>query len=247
MVALDVTGPLDVFHCANELLSRYERKREGYDLTFSALEPGPVPTSSGLRLHADRLPSMQETNILLVPGGLAAEAVSREPAVVQAVRLAAQRAQRIVSVCSGAFLLAASGLLEGRRATTHWMVTERLAELYPETCVEADAIFVVDGNIATSAGVTAGIDLALALVEDDFGPELAIEVARILLLYRRRPGNQSQFSSPLAMQTKASKRFANLFTWVENHLGQNITVERLAEQANMSHAPLPGFSHQKPG
>lgn len=162
MVALDVTGPLDVFHCANELLSRYERKREGYDLTFSALEPGPVPTSSGLRLHADRLPSMQETNILLVPGGLAAEAVSREPAVVQAVRLAAQRAQRIVSVCSGAFLLAASGLLEGRRATTHWMVTERLAELYPETCVEADAIFVVDGNIATSAGVTAGIDLALA-------------------------------------------------------------------------------------
>lgn len=234
MVALDVTGPLDVFHGANELLSRNGKGHVGYEMTFSALEAGPIPTSSGLRLHADQAPGAQKTDSLLVPGGLIAEAAATDPAIVEAVRHAAQKAERIISVCSGAFLLAAAGLLEGRRATTHWLAADRLAELYPNTCVEPDAIYVQDGNIATSAGVTAGIDLALALVEDDYGPELAIEVARILLLYRRRPGHQGQFSTPLAMQTKASKRFADLFVWLENHLDQNVTVERLAEQAHMS-------------
>ncbi len=234
MAALDVTGPLDVFQAANELLSRNNRGEEGYEPLFSALEPGPVPTSSGLRLHADIPPGMQATDSLLAPGGMVAEAVSGDPAIVQAVRLSARKARRIVSICSGAFLLAAAGLLDGRRVTTHWLVTDRLAERYPEIRVEPDAIYVQDGNIATSAGVTAGIDLALALVEDDHGPTLAIEVARILLLYRRRPGNQSQFSTPLAMQAKAGKRFKGLVDWVETHLDQNLTVERLAEQVHMS-------------
>ena len=234
MLALDVTGPTDVFQAANELLSSDGRGQEGYELVFSALEPGPVPTSSGLRLHADGRGGMQATDSLLVPGGMVAEAVSCDPTIVQAVRLAAQQTQRIVSICSGAFLLAAAGLLDGHRVTTHWKVTERLAECYPEVCVEPDAIYIQDGNIATSAGVTAGIDLALALVEDDYGPTLAIEVARFLLLYRRRPGNQSQFSTPLAMQAKAGKRFKDLIDWAETHLNQNLTVERLAEQAHMS-------------
>ncbi len=234
MIALDVTGPLDVFQTANELLSRNAREGEGYELVFSALEPGLVATSSGLRLYADSNHGMQTTDSLLVPGGIAAETISSDSAIVQAVGLAARKAQRIVSVCSGAFLLAAAGLLDGHRVTTHWIVADRLADRYPNVCIEPDAIYIQDGNIATSAGVTAGIDLALALVEDDYGPTLAIEVARILLLYRRRPGNQSQFSTPLAMQAKAGKRFKDLFDWIETHLDQNLTVERLAEQAHMS-------------
>ncbi len=234
MLALDVTGPLDVFQTADELLSRNGRSQEGYELVFSALKPGPVATSSGLRFHADSSLGMKTADSLLVPGGMIAETISSEYEIVQAIRLAAQKTQRIVSICSGAFLLAAAGLLDGHRVTTHWIVADRLAERYPEVCVEPDAIYIQDGNIATSAGVTAGIDLALALVEDDYGSALAIEVARILLLYRRRPGNQSQFSTPLTMQAKAGKRFKDLIDWVETHLDQNLTVERLAEQVHMS-------------
>lgn len=234
MLALDVTGPTDVFHAATELLSQKGKENDGYELRFSAIQAGPVQTSSGLQLHADSTAGSQKVDSLLVPGGMSAENVSTDSSIIRTVELASQQAERIVSVCSGAFLLAAAGLLDGRRATTHWMMTNRLTELYPKVQVEPDAIYVQDGNIATSAGVTAGIDLALALVEDDYGPELAIEVARLLLLYRRRPGNQSQFSSPLAIQSKASKRFSALFDWLETNLNENITVERMAEQANMS-------------
>jgi len=234
MVALDVAGPLDVFQAADELLARNGRGRDGYELRFAANNPGPVPTSSGLRLHADVSPGVREVDTLLVPGGLAAEAASGEAANVSAVRAGALRARRVVSVCSGAFLLAAAGILKDRRVTTHWAAADRLAELYPEVRLEPDAIYVQDGDIATSAGVTAGIDLALAMVEDDYGPALAIEVARLLLLYRRRPGNQSQFSAALALQAKAVKRFKPLVDWVEAHLDHNLTVDRLAEKAHMS-------------
>ena len=234
MAALDVTGPVDVFHAANELLSRKGKGLEGYELIYSSLKPGPISTSSGLRFHADACSGQWNTDSLFVPGGMEAEAVSNDPVIIQAINQAVQKAQRVASVCSGAFLLAAAGLLDGRRVTTHWLMADRLAELYPNIQVDPDAIYVQDGSIFTSAGVTTGIDLALALVEEDYGADLAIEVARMLLLYRRRPGNQSQFSSPLAMQTKASKRFAELFVWIEDHLDQSMTVERLAEQANMS-------------
>lgn len=234
MLALDVTGPADVFQAANDLLSSNGRGEEGYELVFSALEPGPVSTSSGLRFYADSYIGIQAVDSLLVPGGMATEAVSCDSAIVKAVRLAALKAQRIVSICSGVFLLAAAELLDGRRVTTHWAMANRLAECYPKLCVDPDAIYIQDGNIATSAGVTAGIDLALALVEDDYGPTLSIEIARLLLLYRRRPGNQSQFSTPLAMQAKAGKRFKDLIDWLETHLDQNLTVERLAEQVHMS-------------
>ena len=234
MVALDVTGPLEVFHAADELLSRNGKEQEGYELIFSASEIGLVPTSSGLNFHADVLPGMQEVDTLLVPGGVVAETAFTDPANVLAIRMAARRAKRIVSVCSGAFLLAAAGILDGRRATTHWLVADRLAQLYPNIHLESDAIYVQDGCVATSAGVTAGIDLALAMVEDDYGPSVAIEVARLLLLYRKRPGNQSQFSTMLALQAKVSKRFKPLIDWVETHLDQKLTVDRLAEKAHMS-------------
>ena len=234
MVALDVTGPADVFQAANELLALGGRNEQGYELVFSALEPGTVATSSGLKLHADIRPGERATDSFVVPGGIVAERVSSDPATVRAVVRGAHRAKRILSVCSGTFLLAAAGLLEGRRVTTHWLVAERLAALYPGLSVEPDAIYVQDGNVATSAGVTAGIDLALAMVEDDFGPDLAIEIARVLVLYRRRPGSQSQFSTPLAIQAKIGKRFSSLCSWAEKHLDRNLTVECLAEQAHMS-------------
>ena len=234
MVALDVTGPLEVFHAADELLSRNGKAQEGYELIFSANTPGPVPTSSGLCLHADTRPGLEEVDTLLVPGGMIAETASTNAENVLAIRRADRKAKRLVSVCSGAFLLAAAGVLNGRRATTHWIVAERLAELYPSINLDPDAIYIQDGHIATSAGVTAGIDLALALVEDDFGPALAIEVARLLLLYRRRPGNQSQFSTTLDLQAKVSKRFKPLVDWVETNLDQKLTVDQLAEKAHMS-------------
>lgn len=234
VVSLDVTGPLEVFAAANEFLQRDGKRDDGYEFVFSALEPGPVPTSSGLKLHADTRPGSFCTDTLLAPGGLVTETVSTTPPVTLAVRAAARRAKRIVSVCSGTFLLAAAGLLSGKRVTTHWMVADRLADSYPDITVEPDAIYVQDGNVATSAGVTAGIDLALALVEDDHGPFLPIEVARALLLYRRRPGHQSQFSAPLSLQARAGKQFAKLLNWAEANLDLELTVERLAEQAHMS-------------
>ena len=234
VVALDVTGPAEVFNAAAELLERDGRGGEGYELIFSAMDAGPVATSSGLRLHADVRLDGRGVDTLLVPGGRAAEAVSEDAGVVRVVRRAADEAGRVASVCTGAFLLAAGGLLDGLRAATHWMASDRLAELYPAVRVEPDAIYVREGRIVTSGGVTAGIDLALALVEDDFGPALAMEVARLLLLYRRRPGNQSQFSAPLAAQTRAVGRFSELADWVEAHLDRKLSVEVLAERAHMS-------------
>lgn len=234
MLALDVTGPVDVFQAANELLSYQGSRESGYDLVFSSLKTGPIVTSSGLQMFANSRKDMQASNSFIVPGGIAAETVSLDPEIVQVISQAASNAERIVSICSGAFLLAAAELLNGRRVTTHWMMVDRLAECYPEVCVEPDAIYIQDGHIATSAGVTAGIDLALALVEDDYGPALAIEVARVLLLYRRRPGKQSQFSTPLTLQAKAGKRFIDLVEWANAHLDHDLTVEQLAEKVNMS-------------
>lgn len=169
-MALDVVGPSDVFHTADALLAQKGRDRDGYELVFSAVDPGLVSASSGLRLHAEGALGRGDVDTLLVPGGVAAEAASENSATVQAVREAARRAKRVVSVCSGAFFLAAAGILNGRRATTHWAAADRFAGTYPGVRLEPDAIYVRDGTVATSGGVTAGIDLALALVEDDYGP-----------------------------------------------------------------------------
>ena len=232
IVSLDVSGPLEVFSAATEILA-HNKNDQGYAPVFAACTPGPVRTSSGLVLTAETTLENLSPDILVVPGAVNAEAISGNPQIIQQVSAAAARSARIASVCSGAFILAACGLLHGKRAATHWLVADRLAELYPQITVEPDAIFVRDGNTSTSGGVTAGIDLALDMVEEDYGEKLAMEVARVLLLYRRRPGNQSQYSSALAAQVNAG-RFAPLVRWVEANLGKNLTVERLAEMANMS-------------
>lgn len=233
IVSLDVSGPLEVFAAATALLERSDRKGQGYAPVFAACTPGPVRTSSGLELVAETELEGLAPDILVVPGAPDAETAAKNPQIMEQVRLAAARAGRIAGVCSGAFILAACGLLHGKRAATHWLVANRLAELYPQITVEPDAIFVRDGNTSTSGGVTAGIDLALDMVEEDYGGGLALEVARVLLLYRRRPGNQSQYSSALAAQVNAG-RFAPLVRWIEVNLGSNLSVECLADMAHMS-------------
>lgn len=233
MVSLDVSGPLEVFAAATELLERGGRKGQGYKPVLAACTPGPVRTSSGLVMMAEATLDGVVPAILVVPGATDAEAASHDAAMVRQVRDAAARADRIAGVCSGAFILAACGLLHGKRAATHWLVAGRLAELYPQIAVEPDAIFVRDGRVSTSGGVTAGIDLALDMVEEDYGGRLAAEVARVLLLYRRRPGNQSQYSSVLAAQVDAG-RFGPLVGWMEANLGNALTVEQLAGKAHMS-------------
>lgn len=233
IVSLDVSGPLEVFATATELLARGNNKDRGYAPVFAACTPGPVRSSSGLELTAQTTLQSVSPDILVVPGAPGAEAEAKNPQIIEQVSVAAAKAGRVAGVCSGAFILAACGLLHGKRAATHWLVAHRLADLYPQITVEPDAIFVRDGRISTSGGVTAGIDLALDMVEEDHGERLALEVARVLLLYRRRPGNQSQFSSVLAAQVNA-RRFAPLVRWIEAHLESNLTVECLAEQANMS-------------
>jgi transcriptional regulator GlxA family with amidase domain len=170
---------------------------------------------------------------LIVAGGPGVEAVSADPELIEWVRQRAKRARRVASVCTGAFLLAASGALDGRRAATHWSVCGELAKRYPAVQVEPDPIFVRDGSVWTSAGVTAGIDLALALVEQDLGRTVALAVARYLVVFLKRPGGQAQFSEALLLQS-AEDEFGTLHDWIGKHLGDEISLPKLADQAGMS-------------
>lgn len=231
-VALDLTGPLDVFNGPNLLCG--SNREAPYRFTFVALKPGPVVSVSGLSVLADTCPKKCRPHTLVVPGGVALGAECSDPELLEAIKALAAQSTRVASVCTGSLLLAACGLLDGRRATTHWLCTAGMARRYPAVHVEPDAIFVRDGHIHTSAGVTSGIDLALSLVEEDLGPETAMAVARALVMYRRRVGNQSQFSAPLQAQAQAGARFAGLHAWMETRLGEELGVERLAGQAGMS-------------
>ncbi|NBM17025.1 GlxA family transcriptional regulator, partial [Streptomyces sp. GC420] len=169
---------------------------------------------------------------LLVPGGHGTR--DPDPRLVDWLRAHAPHADRLVSVCSGALLLAAAGLLDGRRATTHWTLCDRLARLHPAVEVDPDPIYVRDGHVATSAGVTAGIDLALALVEEDLGREIALTVARHLVVFLRRPGNQAQFSTHLAAQTASRAPLREVQRWIAEHPEADLSVEALAARANLS-------------
>ena len=234
-LGLDFNGPLEVFHVANRLLGDPDKAEQGYVPVFSAKEPGPLRLCSGLTVLAEnKLGQGDPPDILLIPGGVGAEQAADDPELLRLIQNRAQLAGRVMSVCNGAMILAACGLLNGKRATTHWLRTDDLAATHPAVEVEPDAIFVRDGKIATSAGVTAGIDLALALVEEDYGAGLALEVARMLVLYFRRSGGQSQFSAPMESLRKAGKKFGDLHDWILNNLKKSITVERMAQQMGMS-------------
>jgi transcriptional regulator GlxA family with amidase domain len=235
MLALDITGPLEVFNTATLILKNSGRSGAGYEYTFTAEKTGPVPTSSGLSFMADHsFTGDSSPDIFLVPGGDLSLKDRVHSRLLAYVGDAAGRSGRTVSVCKGAFLLAEAGVLKGKKATTHWLEADALSCDYPEVDVNAEAIFLKDGRVYTSAGVTSGIDLALALVEEDFGAAVALEVSRYLVLYYKRPGLQSQFSSPLVNQAAAGETFRKLFAWLSENLERNVTVEEMAEHAAMS-------------
>ena len=231
--ALDVTGPLEVFALANRLSPGPAPR---YELSVLAAEAGAVSTSSGLSLLAGRgiREATGPVDTLLVAGGQGTRAAMRDARLVSWIRRTAPRARRVASVCSGAFLLGEAGLLDGRRATTHWAVCEALQHRYPTARVEADPIFVRDGKVSTSAGVTAGMDLALELVEEDGGRDLALAVARWLVMFLRRPGGQSQFSVQLRAQVAERRGLRDLQAWIAEHLGDDLSVPALARRARMS-------------
>lgn len=231
---LDVAGPLEIFAAAGEAAEA--QGRPGYRLEVVGSAPGVVRASSGLGLAVDcayeGLPGSIDT--LIVAGGQGAARAFAEPRVVACIRRGAARARRVASVCTGAFGLAAAGLLDGRRATTHWSVVEALARRHPAVRVEPDAIYVQDEEIWTSAGVTAGLDLALALVEDDLGRDLALEVSRRMVCFLKRPGGQSQFSAQLAGQLAERDPLRDLQAWVVEHPEAPHGVESLAARVGMS-------------
>ncbi|KAB0666274.1 GlxA family transcriptional regulator [Oryzomonas japonica] len=235
---LDATGPAAVFGVVNRTLREQAADAPGYLVTIAAQERGGVTTSAGVQLVADAAwrDMAGPIDTLLVVGS-PDEPLGRAVANRELIHWLAEtggRVRRLVSVCTGAFLLAEAGLLNGRRVTTHWMDVDRMAREYPEVTVEPDAIYVRDGSIATSAGITAGIDLALALVEEDYGRKLALAIARRLVLYLKRPGGQSQFSSRLRSQMVTGGPLAQLLAWLEENAHQNIAVEDLADRAAMS-------------
>jgi transcriptional regulator GlxA family with amidase domain len=228
---LDVVGPLETFASADALAT----PGNTYTVTVAAREAGPLASASGLTIDATAtFAAAADADTVLVAGGGGVEAAAQEPALIAALRNAVQAGRRVGSICTGAFALAAAGLLDGRRAVTHWNWCDRLAAGYPAIAVERDPIFLVDRGIWTSAGVTAGIDMALAMIERDHGPQLAVRTAQELVMFRRRPGGQSQFSAELALQATTSRPMQALQEWILAHLQDDLSVEALAARAAMS-------------
>jgi len=232
--SLDVTGPLEVFAGANSWQDRRTGRPAEYDLRTASLGGRTVRTSSGLRLLPDEdLRDIDHApDVLIVPGGEGTR--QPDPELVAWLRAHGRQAKRLVSVCTGAFLLAEAGLLTGRTVTTHWERCDDLAAQYPDVTVDPDPIFIKDRDLATSAGVTAGIDLALALVEDDLGREAALAVARQLVVFLRRPGSQSQFSAQLSAQVAERQPLREVQQWIAEHPAADLSVEALAERASLS-------------
>ena len=240
MMALDAIGPADVFGLAN-IMCRQENPaaRQQYDVCLVGPRKGLIRTGTGFRLAADL--SVQDANpafdTLIVPGGYDqhdAEVVLAIPKVNAWLRRSAQQSRRVASVCTGAMILANLGLLRGRRATTHWAFCDRLHADFPAVNVEPDSLWIKDGKIYTSAGITTGIDLALALVEEDLGRRFSLELARLLVMFLKRPGGQSQFSSELISQLTSPDRLEDLVEWIREHLDRPLSIEDLAQRSNMS-------------
>lgn len=230
---LDVAGPLQVFTTANELVSADGGTAPYAPLTVTA-SGAVVTTSAGLGLVAAPLsPPDAPLDTLIVAGGWGVDDAAADPVSVGWVRARAAVARRVASVCTGAFLLGQAGLLDGRRAATHWRSCADLARRFPTLRVESDPIFVRDGKVWSSAGVTAGIDLTLALVEQDLGRDLALAVARQLVVFLKRPGGQAQFSAALSLQGEED-RFDTLHRWMEGRLAGDLSLPALARQAGMS-------------
>ncbi|MBT9385254.1 DJ-1/PfpI family protein [Pseudooceanicola sp. CBS1P-1] len=232
---LEAVGPVNVFTAANRALAAADHPAR-YAVELVAPTPGPVPSESFLTLTAERaLEDCRPEDTVMIAGALEIEAaLAANPRIVDWCRRHGGRAARFASLCTGTFFLAEAGLLDGCRATTHWSVAERLRTTYPDIRVEADAIFLRAGNLYTSAGVTAAIDLALAFVEQDFGRDLALSVARDMVIYLKRPGGQSQFSAALTGQAQARAGMADIRTWIQANLDSKLQTGDLARRAGMS-------------
>jgi len=243
---LDVVGPLEVFHGAHRLLTqeppergRNEHRDPGYELRIVSIDGRPVRSDSGILLGTDDsigqiLDDPTPIDTLLVAGGVGVRSAVDRPDLVAGVGALAARSRRVAGICTGAFVLARAGLLDGHRAVTHWSSCDLLAELFPHITVEADPIFINDGRMWTSAGVTAGMDLALALVDDDVGPTIAHDVASWLVMFTRRPGGQSQFSAAMRVDWATRPTLRALQSWIGEHLDEDLSVAGLAARAQMS-------------
>jgi transcriptional regulator GlxA family with amidase domain len=230
---LDVAGPLQVFAVANDQAAK-PHTPSPYWVRVIAPDGAQIRATSGLAFATEPLPDPAEPlDTLIVAGGQGVMHAAEDARLVDWLRARASTARRTASVCTGAFLLAAAGLLDRRRAVTHWEYCDLLSRRHPAVTVERDPIFVHDGPVWTSAGVTAGIDLSLALVEEDLGRAIALGVARYLVMFLKRPGGQAQFSAALTLQS-ADDRFAELHDWLAERLAENLSLARLAAQAGMS-------------
>ncbi|WP_313296571.1 helix-turn-helix domain-containing protein [Diaphorobacter sp.] len=247
--ALEAIGPMSVFDYANVHL-RQRGQPDGYDVRVVAEQCGAVRSDTLMALEATQsLAQMEQEGLgctVVIVGSRHIETVlGASDALVHWLERVGPQVQRLIALCSGSFFLAKAGLLNGRRAATHWSVAGALQQRYPQVEVDADAIYVRDGALWTSAGVTAGIDLALAVVEEDFGHALALEVARDLVMYLKRPGGQSQFSVRLASQGTTHRSVQNLQQWILQHLQEPLPMSRMAEQAAMSERHLSRLFQQE--
>jgi transcriptional regulator GlxA family with amidase domain len=233
---LDITGPLEVFARASRwMIDEGVVKVPQYEVILTAIHRGSLAMSSGLKFTIeDAIDDIEGADTLMVAGGRGVTEAAQEPKLIAWLRRMAPQVRRLCSVCTGTFVLAEAGLLEGRSVTTHWRACERLQQRFPALNVQTDPIFVRDGRVYTSAGVTAGIDLALALVEEDHGRRVALGVARELVMFLRRPGGQSQFSVQLEMQSADREPIRDLQSWIGDHLSEDLSVARLARRAAMS-------------
>ncbi|MGH1372548.1 MAG: GlxA family transcriptional regulator [Cellvibrionaceae bacterium] len=231
---LDVMGPLEVFSAAN-FLRHQSGQKPAYNVRIAAAQKGLVTLSGGVQLHAmDRLTAGTALDYLVVVGGLGYLSQLDDAPLMKRLSDRCEDANKVVSICTGAFLLAEIGLLDGKSCTTHWRCVDELAQRYSSVEVNPDAIYVEDQGVFSSAGVTAGIDLALALVEQDYGAALALDVARDLVLYLRRPGGQSQFSAPQKLRHVVGDDFSALHDWLMTDLQRVVSVELMASFCSMS-------------
>jgi transcriptional regulator GlxA family with amidase domain len=244
---LDIAGPLQVFASARELSER-RGLPEPYGTVVVSPTGGAIATSSGLKLETEPFALFGGAiDTLIVAGGPGSRRAQHHDGLIRWIRAEAGRARRVCSVCTGAFVLGAAGLLDGKSVATHWAAAAALQRTYPNARVEPDPIFLRDGTLWTSAGVTAGIDLALALVEADFGRALALAVAQHLVVFLKRPGGQSQFSAVLESQARDDGSFAALHDWMAGHLAGDLRVEALAERAGMSPRTFARLYHARTG